>query len=70
MAQSIHNFSAHVDDADILKAVLGRLTNHHTFPNVFIDGKSFGGADDLTKLHEDGELVQLLHSAGALVGTP
>ncbi|KAL5528611.1 hypothetical protein ACEPAF_7747 [Sanghuangporus sanghuang] len=51
-------------DAEQIKVVLTRLTQHSTFPNVFIDGKSIGGSDDLTKLHSDGQLVNLLTEAG------
>ncbi|KAI5118888.1 hypothetical protein M0805_003563 [Coniferiporia weirii] len=52
------------DDADILKALLTRLTGQSTFPNVFIDGQSIGGSDDLAKLHSQGQLVNLLTDAG------
>jgi len=51
-------------DADAIKTVLTRLTNHSTFPNVFIAEKSLGGSDDLERLHESGELTKLLTAAG------
>ncbi|EJD02673.1 thioredoxin-like protein [Fomitiporia mediterranea MF3/22] len=51
-------------DSDQLKAILTRLTSHSTFPNIFIDGESIGGFDDLSKLNKNGELVTLLSNAG------
>lgn len=29
-------------------------------PQVFIDGKSYGGGSDIKKLHEEGELQKIL----------
>ena len=60
----IQKFSVHTADADAIKAILTRLTNHATFPNVFIAEKSLGGSDDLERLHESGELTKLLTAAG------
>lgn len=57
-----------VGDADIVKALLMRLTGHGTFPNVIVKRKSIGGSDDLARLHEDGELVPLLAAAGVKTG--
>ncbi|KAG6873447.1 hypothetical protein C0995_015536 [Termitomyces sp. Mi166 len=54
-------------DDDIIKAILGRLTKHHTFPNILIRGKSIGGSDDLQALHAQRELTQVLELAGASV---
>ena len=51
-------------DGDQIKGLLTRLTQHSTFPNIFIDGKSVGGYDDLKKLDSNGELIALLTSAG------
>ncbi|QRW08274.1 monothiol glutaredoxin [Ceratobasidium sp. AG-Ba] len=51
-------------DADIVKALLMRLTGHGTFPNVVVQGKTLGGSDDLAHLHENGELVKILGDAG------
>lgn len=45
-----------------------RLTGHGTFPNVIVQRKSIGGSDDLTRLHETGELVRLLGAAGVRAG--
>lgn len=51
-------------DGDALKTILTRLTSHSTFPNIFINGKSVGGSDDLAKLYEQGKLASLLEDAG------
>jgi glutaredoxin-related protein len=52
------------DDGDFIKTVLTRLTGRSTFPNVILRGKSIGGADDITAMHNDGRLRQLLENAG------
>lgn len=49
-----------------IKALLRRLTGQDTFPNVVVNGKSLGGADRLTVLHESGKLKKKLKAAGAL----
>jgi hypothetical protein len=52
------------DDGDFIKIVLTRLTGRSTFPNVIVRGKSIGGADDITAMHNDGRLRQLFENAG------
>lgn len=47
------------DPAEV-KEALGKISGRFTFPNVFIDGESIGGFDDLQEQHANGELVQLL----------
>ncbi|KAG6911160.1 hypothetical protein DXG01_003900 [Tephrocybe rancida] len=54
-------------DDDIIKAILGRLTQHHTFPNIIIRGRSIGGSDDLQALHAQRTLTKALEQAGAAV---
>ncbi|KAG6879660.1 hypothetical protein C0992_000102 [Termitomyces sp. T32_za158] len=54
-------------DDDIIKTILGRITQHHTFPNILIRGKSIGGSDDLQALHAERTLTQILEQAGASV---
>ncbi|KAJ2009357.1 hypothetical protein GGI04_000524 [Coemansia thaxteri] len=49
-----------------VKAALGKVSGLLTFPNVFIDGLSIGGSDDLQAKHESGELARLLKKAGLL----
>jgi hypothetical protein len=55
------------DDGDFIKIVLTRLTGRSTFPNVILRGKSIGGGDDITAMHEDGRLRQLFDNAGLKV---
>jgi len=55
------------EDNESLKIILQRLTNHGTFPNIFIAGRSIGGSDDLQRLHESNDLVSLLTDAGESV---
>ena len=46
-----------------------QLTNRTSVPNIFIEGKSYGGMNDgpgISSLHGTGELVPLLQRAGAL----
>ena len=47
-----------------VKALLGRLTSHSTWPNVIIGGQSIGGSDDLAQLHAAGGLLPLLAQVG------
>lgn len=53
------NNSPEADAADV-KQILGDLTGRYTFPNVFVNGQSIGGADEVTRLHRTGELRELL----------
>ena len=41
------------------------LTNRKTVPNIFVDGKSIGGADEIVKMAESGALKDLLLECGA-----
>ncbi|KAG6857702.1 hypothetical protein H0H87_004118 [Tephrocybe sp. NHM501043] len=54
-------------DDDIIKTILGRLTQHHTFPNIIVRGHTIGGSDDLQYLHAQRTLVNVLEQAGATV---
>ncbi|KAI9315695.1 hypothetical protein BX666DRAFT_1860740 [Dichotomocladium elegans] len=47
-------------DAQEMKQALYEISGRHTFPNVFVDGKSIGGSDDLTKLDTSKQLQNLL----------
>ncbi|KAG8832011.1 hypothetical protein FRC17_002230 [Serendipita sp. 399] len=53
-------------DMPKIKALLTRLTGHATYPNIVINGKSYGGSDRLSILHESGALGKKLKAAGAL----
>ena len=43
-----------------LRDEVQRLSGRRTVPQIFIDGKSVGGFDDLSQLDADGELDRLL----------
>jgi glutaredoxin 3 len=50
-------------DRDALREML-EITNHaRTVPQIAIDGKWIGGFSELTELHMDGELDDLIESA-------
>ncbi|RCH98737.1 hypothetical protein CU098_001506, partial [Rhizopus stolonifer] len=44
------------DDDYQVKMTLKEISGRETFPNIFIQGKTIGGCDDLERLHETGEL--------------
>ncbi|KAL9711510.1 hypothetical protein Ac2012v2_004580 [Leucoagaricus gongylophorus] len=48
------------DDSAALKVILTRLTQHSTFPNVLLHGKSLGGWDELRALHSSNSLTTVL----------
>ncbi|KAF9050095.1 thioredoxin-like protein [Panaeolus papilionaceus] len=52
------------DDGNVIKHLLTRLTNHTTFPNILLRGKSIGGSDDLLELHNTNALTKLLEDNG------
>ena len=60
------NFLCDLDDGNVIKQVLTRLTNRSTFPNILLRGKSIGGSDDLNQLHADKLLAELIEKAGAI----
>lgn len=51
---------SNIDDALDVKHALGEWTGRDTFPNVFLGGESIGGANELIKLHQSGELRRML----------
>ena len=54
----------HTDDKDGYAMALVELTGQKTVPNIFIGGKSIGGADDTFNLHNEGKLCPLLVQVG------
>jgi len=54
-------------DQHIIKRLLTRLTNHGTFPNVIVHGRSIGGSDDVATFHDAGQLKHIFESAGVSV---
>ncbi|KAJ2229045.1 hypothetical protein H4R99_008291 [Coemansia sp. RSA 1722] len=54
-------------DPAAIKAALGAVSGQLTFPNIFVDGRSLGGSDDLAGLHKRGELAQLLRDKSLIL---
>jgi len=54
-------------DTEQLKAILTRLTGRATFPNIFLNGQSLGGSDELHALMDEGSLVRLFESGNVRV---
>lgn len=50
-------------DCAAIQAVLKEKTGASSVPRVFVSGKSIGGCDDTTRLHQNGELKKLLDEA-------
>ncbi|KAG2221812.1 hypothetical protein INT45_013308 [Circinella minor] len=48
------------DDAMEIKKLLGEHTQLDTFPNIFINGGSIGGATELSRLDKSGRLEEIL----------
>lgn len=53
-------------DGPAIQSFLFQFTHQSTVPNVFIKGRSIGGADDTIKLYKSGELEEKLKKAGAI----
>lgn len=60
------HFLYFIDDADEFKQALIKSTYRSTFPNIFIDGRSIGGSDELATMHSNGRLSEILVDAGVL----
>ena len=52
--------SSNTDNGTTIHEKLKEMTGQRTVPNVFIRGNHIGGADDTTKLHEEGKLMNLI----------
>ena len=48
------------DNTSEYQDALQELTGRRTVPNIFINGKSVGGCDDVIALHSSGRLAKLL----------
>lgn len=49
--------------SDEREEAIRRSGGRTTVPQIFIDGKSIGGSDELIELEASGELDELLHAA-------
>ncbi|ORX74628.1 thioredoxin-like protein, partial [Linderina pennispora] len=54
-------------DITAVKAALLSVSGRNTFPNIFVDGKSIGGSDELYDQHAKGELEELLRRKSLIV---
>jgi glutaredoxin len=54
------------DDADEIKQILTKFTYQSTFPNIFINGISIGGSEELAIMNMNGRLQELLAETGVL----
>ncbi|CAG8517688.1 9669_t:CDS:2 [Ambispora gerdemannii] len=54
------------DDSEEVKLALFKFTYQATFPNIFVDGWSIGGSEEVAILHANGKLKDLLIDAGVL----
>ncbi|KAK8966483.1 hypothetical protein KSP40_PGU008824 [Platanthera guangdongensis] len=52
--------SMHRGYKDELNEILGYGYGGTTLPRVFVNGRHLGGAEEVARLHEDGELVEVL----------
>jgi len=58
-----------MDDGNAIRSQLAEMTNRTSMPNIFIQGKSYGGCNDgpgVMTLQNQGKLGPLLKKAGAL----
>jgi glutaredoxin 3 len=53
-------------DCQEIQAYMKTLTGASSVPRVFINGQCIGGGDDTAKLHETGQLQELLRECGAI----
>ncbi|KAG2181080.1 hypothetical protein INT43_008662 [Umbelopsis isabellina] len=54
------------DDGPEVKRALTLMTGRSTFPNVFINGESIGGGDEVASMQHTGQLVDVLTKAEVL----
>jgi len=50
-------------DRDGLKEMMAATNNARTVPQIIVEGKWIGGFTELTELHMDGELDELIENA-------
>lgn len=53
---------------DELQQIFGKSRHSLTLPRVFIGGEYIGGADEIRRLHENGELKKLIIGRFPVVG--
>ena len=50
-----------IEDENISRQDLLELSGGHTVPQIFINDQCIGGYDDLIKLHQDNQLMELIN---------
>lgn len=56
-----------MDEGPELQKEFLELTGQNTVPNLFLDGVHLGTENDLKRIHESGELLQMLTKAKLIV---
>lgn len=47
-----------------LQNLLAENTDRRTVPNIMVSGRSIGGGDEISALHEEGKLIDKIRSLG------
>ena len=50
------DYDVQIIDSDELFKKLNQKSNHHTFPQIFVDDEFFGGFDELSNLYKKDSL--------------
>lgn len=58
--------TVNVLDDDLVRQGIKDYSNWPTIPQLYVAGEFIGGTDILSEMHEKGELVEVLKTAGAL----
>ena len=61
--------SINIFDEPELREALKRYSNWPTYPQLYVKGELIGGCDIALQMHRNGELKQVLESAGAVAAT-
>jgi glutaredoxin len=64
---SLFSYPNYIDDDYQVKMALKEISGRETFPNIFLNGQTLGGSDDLEELHKTGQLTALLDENQLLV---
>jgi monothiol glutaredoxin len=61
-----HFHHVNIFEDDEMREALKRFSNWPTYPQLYVKGELIGGCDIAMQMYRNGELKQLLSSAGAL----
>jgi glutaredoxin 3 len=62
----MHANNVVTEDSTEVKQALTLMTGRSTFPNIFINGQSIGGGDEVASMQQTGQLVDVLTQADVL----